>query len=440
MIVPIYQTDVRAADLGLHTRFSPTLSLLADTIRLARRDGLEVTVFPILRLRSARPGEWRGNLAPANPGEWFQRYADLLGDLAAVANLTGASRFVVGSELSSLDGDLDRWRPLLERIRGVFKGSLIYSANWDHFREAKLLDLVDEDGVTGYFNLRADARAPSDAAALEEGWRRVKQELDTWHAGRRRPAGLHRARLSLARRLHRLALGRGRGCGDRFSTSSGAPSRPSGASGRAFSLLDGVYVWNWSRFRWPHQHQLHAARQTGRGRGQAAAARPLNSSDNRSRIRHDAPRDQPEPESPDSRARARRRDARLEGRKILAAAVLAVGAVICAELAAARLSLPFDPTEDRVYTLSPASRDSSGAARSGHHQGLPVARPAAELESVAATRVSCWRSIAWPRAGSCATRSRIRRPIPAPRSRPARSHRQARLPDQEQRQAGRRRL
>ena len=250
LIVPIYQTDVRAADLGLHTRFSPTLSLLADTIRLARRDGLEVTVFPILRLRSARPGEWRGNLAPANPGEWFQRYADLLGDLAAVANLTGASRFIVGSELSSLDGNLDRWRPLLERIRGVFKGSLIYSANWDHFREAKLLDLVDEDGVTGYFNLRADARAPSDAAALEEGWRRVKQELDTWHAGRRHP--LVFTELGYRSRAGCTASPWDEGAGgvinlDEQRRAFEAFRRVWSAS----SLLDGVYVWNWYGFGGP---------------------------------------------------------------------------------------------------------------------------------------------------------------------------------------------
>ncbi len=250
LIVPIYQTDVRSADLGLHTRFSPTLSLLADTIRLARRDGLEVTVFPILRLRSARAGEWRGTLAPANPTEWFRRYADLLGDLAAVAGLTGASRFVVGSELSSLDGDIDRWQPLLERIRGVFKGSLVYSANWDHFRQAKLLDLVDEDGVTGYFNLRADDHAPADGPALEEGWRRVRQELDSWHATRRHPLIL--TELGYRSRAGCTAAPWDEGAGgvvdlDEQRRAFEAFRRVWSAS----SLLDGVYVWNWYGFGGP---------------------------------------------------------------------------------------------------------------------------------------------------------------------------------------------
>ena len=127
-------------------------------MRAARRDGLEVTLFPILRLRVARPGEWRGTLAPRDRDAWFRNYGDVLGDLAAVAGATGATRLVIGSELSSLDGDLDHWRPLVERIRAVFPGKLVYSANWDHYRDARLLDLVDEEGVTGYFNLREAPR------------------------------------------------------------------------------------------------------------------------------------------------------------------------------------------------------------------------------------------------------------------------------------------
>ena len=39
-----------------------------------------------------------------------------------------------------------------------------------------------------------------------------------------------------------------------------------------------------------------------------------------------------------------------------AAVVLASAAIACANIAAARLSLRFDLTQDRVYTLSPASR------------------------------------------------------------------------------------
>ena len=244
LIVAIYQTDGHSADLALHTRFSPTLGLIADTIRAARREHLEVTLFPIVRLAHPAPGEWRGNLAPTHPERWFLAYGDILGDLAAVAAQTGATRLVVGSELSTLDGDLDRWRPVLERIRAIFKGRLVYSANWDHYRDALLFDLVDEDGVTGYFNLRDSAAAPADDAGLQAAWKRHQESLLRWHEGR--PNSLVLTEIG-----YRSRAG---------STAAPWDETPGGAldmdeQRRGFSAfrqawrrnpaLEGAYVWNW---------------------------------------------------------------------------------------------------------------------------------------------------------------------------------------------------
>jgi hypothetical protein len=245
LVVPLYQTDGASDDLHLHTRLSPSLALVAETVRAARRDGLEVTLFPIVRLSAPRPGEWRGTLAPRDPAAWFRHYGELAGELAALAESAGASRFVVGSELSSLDGEanLPRWRALVERLRGVFSGRLLYSANWDHYRDARVLDLVDEDGVTGYFDLRQPSEAAEDAT-LETGWRRVRKELEAWHAGR--PHGFVFTELGYRSRTGTTATPWDEG-------SRGAPDgdeqrRAFAAFRRAWAgstLLEGVYVWNW---------------------------------------------------------------------------------------------------------------------------------------------------------------------------------------------------
>jgi hypothetical protein len=251
LVVPLYQTDGAADDLHLDTRLSPTLALVAETIRAARRDGLEVTLFPIVRLSAPRPGEWRGTLAPRDPAAWFRRYGDWLGDLAALAQTAGASRLVVGSELATLDGAdaLPRWRPLVERVRGVFSGRLVYSANWDHYRDARLGELVDEDGVTGYFNLR-EPSAPADDATLEAGWRRVRRELEAWHASETR--GFLFTELGYRSRTGTSAT-------PWDESSAGVPDadeqrRAFAAFRRAWAgsaLLSGVYVWNWYGFGGP---------------------------------------------------------------------------------------------------------------------------------------------------------------------------------------------
>ena len=253
LIVPIYQTNGRTTDLAMHTRYSPTLALLADTVRAARREQLEVTVFPIVRLSDPAPGEWRGTLAPKNVHEWFKHYSDVLGDLAAVAAQTGATRLVIGSELSTLDGKLDEWRPVIERVRGLFSGHLVYSSNWDHYRDARLFDLVDEDGVVAYFRLREDAKAAFDVAALESSWRRVQSEIEQWHRDSTHP-------LVFTEVGYRSRVG---------STISPWDETPGGVPDmeeqrRAFAAfhrvwarspyLDGAYIWNWYGWGGPQSH------------------------------------------------------------------------------------------------------------------------------------------------------------------------------------------
>ena len=252
LVVPIYQTDERSDDLHLHTRYSPTLATVADTIRAARRDRLEVALFPIVRLSAARPGQWRGTLAPSHPDRWFRRYADVLGDLAAVAAVTGAERLVIGSELSSLDGDLERWRPLVQRMRALFRGTLVYSANWDHYRDARLFDLVDEEGITGYFDLRAGAAAPADEAALEDGWRRVRDQLGAWRAARRATAPLVFTELGYRSRAGATAAPWDEAPGGEVDLEE---QRRAFAAFRhvwaTVPFLGGVYVWNWYGYGGP---------------------------------------------------------------------------------------------------------------------------------------------------------------------------------------------
>jgi hypothetical protein len=249
LVVPLYQTDATSHDIGLDTRRSPTLSVIADVIRAARRDRLEVMLVPIVRLSAPRAGEWRGTLAPTDRAAWFRRYGDVLGELAAVGAVTGAARLAVGSELTSLDGALDHWRPLVERMRAIFSGKLVYSANWDHYRSAPLYDLVDEEGISAYFNLR-DASGPADDAALEAGWRRVRREIDAWRVGRTRP-------LIFTELGYRSRAGATAAPWD--ETTGGTPDveeqrRAFAAFRRVWATapnLTGVYVWNWYGYGGP---------------------------------------------------------------------------------------------------------------------------------------------------------------------------------------------
>lgn len=248
LIVPLYQEHGSSNQLYLHTRLSPTLEMVADTIRAAQRMELEVTLFPIVRLAHPRtPQEWRGTLAPSDRDAWFASYGQLVGDLASLATLTGATRLVVGSELSTLDGDLGRWKKLIALIKAVYTGTLVYSSNWDHYEEAALFELVDEIGIVGYFGLR-DADGPSDVEALAARWRQIGRHIESVVARWGKP-------FVFTELGYRSRAGATAAPWD--ETFGGAPDVDEQRRGfEAFRLawtapqpvhgrLDGVYIWNW---------------------------------------------------------------------------------------------------------------------------------------------------------------------------------------------------
>jgi hypothetical protein len=257
LVVPLYQDHGGSTRLYLHTRLSPSLSATADAIRAARRAGLEVMVFPIIRLLAPRSDrEWRGTLAPDDIDDWFASYLDILGDLGALAGLTGATRLAIGSELSSLDGEVARWARVIERIRAVFPGTLVYSANWDHYREAKLLDLVDEAGIVAYFELRS-RNGPSGVEALERRWSELRGEIDRWRAQRKQPFIFtelgYRSRVGASAAPWDESGGgepdleEQRRAFEAFRRvwTTGAAGADVSAPARPVSPLAGLYIWNW---------------------------------------------------------------------------------------------------------------------------------------------------------------------------------------------------
>lgn len=273
LVVPIYQTDAASTRVRLHTRFSPTLETVADTIREAHRAGLEVTLFPIVRLSNPRSrSEWRGTLHPADADAWFASYGQMVGDLASLATLTGASRLVIGSELSTLDGDLVRWGKLIDLIHAVYSGTLVYSSNWDHYQDARLFELVDEIGVVGYFGLR-DAGGASDVDALAASWRRIARDLE-----------LNLARFDKPFVFTEVGYRSRTGAtGSPWDDSSGGKPDPAEQKrgfeafraawtepGVAHARLDGLYIWNWYGYGGPQTTSY-----TPRGKPAAATVRQI---------------------------------------------------------------------------------------------------------------------------------------------------------------------
>lgn len=172
-----YQDDVRAHEMRPRTGYSPSTKTLERTLAQARAKGLRVAVLPIVRLTHRTRDEWRGRIAPtAGVDAWFLHYRAYLMEVATIAARHDVARLSVGSELLSLERHEAHWRALIDDVRGVFRGKLLYSANWDHFEPIRFWDALDEVGVTAYFELSHD-EGTRDRASFVAAWTRPRIDL-----------------------------------------------------------------------------------------------------------------------------------------------------------------------------------------------------------------------------------------------------------------------
>jgi len=135
--------------------------------------GLKVFLKPHLWVRR---GAWCGEINPSTPertARFFERYERFVLHHARLAQDAGADLFSVGVELCAMSGDPERWRRLIERIRQIYRGPLVYAANWNEVARVPFWDALDYIGVQFYAPLADTVDATDEAMSA-----RLATELD----------------------------------------------------------------------------------------------------------------------------------------------------------------------------------------------------------------------------------------------------------------------
>ncbi|MEZ5990033.1 MAG: hypothetical protein R3F30_13070 [Planctomycetota bacterium] len=147
-----------------------------ETCAYARGRGLRLKLLPIVLIRHAGEDDWRGTLRPRDPGAFWLSYDRFLCRWVDLARRGDVEMVSVGSELCSLERSQEAWERVIANARGRYGGWLTYSVNWDHYEVPRFWDLLDQVGMTAYFELTKDPAAPY--AELVAAWRRVRVQLE----------------------------------------------------------------------------------------------------------------------------------------------------------------------------------------------------------------------------------------------------------------------
>ena len=228
---------------------------LIETTRLAHARGIKVLLKPHLWLRRSWPGEiamrgeqdWRA---------WFASYRRFLLHYADLAERTGIEALAVGTELGGTTRREAEWRALIAEVRGRYRGSLTYCANWsEDVEHVAFWDALDWIGVQAYYPL-AETPAPA-VEDLLAGWRKPIATLKALSERTGRPViftevGYHALDTAASRPWEWRLVGR--------------PSEETQARcyqalfrvAQANPWLRGIYIWKW----FPHHDRAGGPRRT----------------------------------------------------------------------------------------------------------------------------------------------------------------------------------
>lgn len=155
---------------------SSTDEEIKNVILYAKKKGLKVMLKPHVDILD---GSWRGSIEPSSTTEWFESYSDFILHFADMAEENNVKIFSIGTELKSLSNtEKEKWEDLIEETDAEFRGKIIYSANWDEYKNVVFWGNLDYIGIDAYFPL-SDLENP-DISQIENGWSPWMNEIESW--------------------------------------------------------------------------------------------------------------------------------------------------------------------------------------------------------------------------------------------------------------------
>jgi hypothetical protein len=167
-----YQPDTRSATIAA-TADTPSDAALAHVVSAAHRAGLKVLLKPLLDL--ADEGVYRGTIRPADTVAWFASYRAFIVHYAVLAARWKVAQLAVGTELAGVSGNRDGWLGLIESVRGRYRGTLLYAANFDEYQQVAFWGALDLIGIDAYWKL--SDRPTTDVSDLRRAWEPIVRDL-----------------------------------------------------------------------------------------------------------------------------------------------------------------------------------------------------------------------------------------------------------------------
>lgn len=120
----------------------------------------------------------RTRIKPSDIFAWFRSYSKYVLNYARICEMLGVEMFCVGTELSSLSGERTLWSELIDSVRKIYTGKIIYASNFDEYRNVSFWDKLDYVGIDFFAPVSNKTDPTYDELVL--GWQPYLNDLKSW--------------------------------------------------------------------------------------------------------------------------------------------------------------------------------------------------------------------------------------------------------------------
>ncbi|MBU1128898.1 MAG: FecR domain-containing protein, partial [Candidatus Omnitrophica bacterium] len=190
LVTTWYQGDSHSTKIYRRHDKTPTDTSLTSAIQKMQRLGMHIMLSPHLNLETYSTGTWRGEIGftdNENWDAWFESYSAFVLHYAQMAEDLGLEIFNIGTELSMTTTQRpDKWIGLIARIREVYSGRLVYTANWfEEYENIRFWGHLDYAGISAYFPLsRKDKPSYFE---IKNGWKPWLEKIEAWQKTHGKP-------------------------------------------------------------------------------------------------------------------------------------------------------------------------------------------------------------------------------------------------------------
>lgn len=178
-----YQDTVHSTKINFDYAYTVTDRDIEFAVKQAHSLGLKVCLKPVV---NSRDGIWRARIGfPAEEGaepywqEWFASYTSFILHYAELAAELNCEMFCIGCEMVDTEYRSEQWREIINQVREVYSGPLIYNANHGSEEGVEWFDAVDVIGTSAYYPV---ANKPGDTEdTMIANWLPVREKMERLH-------------------------------------------------------------------------------------------------------------------------------------------------------------------------------------------------------------------------------------------------------------------